>query len=255
MSATRVHHRFEVGATGRFEIDIAAGEVRMRNGSPGVLEVTVEANDASQIEVSQIGDTVSVRKPWGWSGRRRQVVVTAEVPAGTEVTVSSASANIRLEGTYGTTRLHTVSGDIDVGDIERGEVDSTSGDVQMRASGSLEASTVSGDITVGHVRGRLKASLTSGDLRADLVDGDADVATMSGDVVIGRCDGDEIALRSVSGDLRLALPAGIRVEPDISTVSGSTSLPRSPAPPSPEPRRRVRLRLRTVSGDIRLDRA
>jgi DUF4097 and DUF4098 domain-containing protein YvlB len=251
---SRNHHRFEVGALARLEVEIATGEVRLRNGAPGVVVLTVETSEANQIDVSQNGDTIAVRKPWGWVGRRRQVVVTAEVPPGTEITVSSVSAPVRLDGQYGNSRVHTISGDIDVDRIERGEVDSTSGDVQLRTTGALEVSTISGDVTVGHVRGRLKASHTSGDLRAQRIDGDAEVATMSGDVVIGRCDGDEVSLRSVSGDIKLGLPAGIRVEPEISTVSGSTSLPKPTHDAVPEPRRRVRLRLRTVSGDIRLER-
>lgn len=251
---TRALHRLEVGPLARLEIDIVAGEVRVRTGQPGVVALTIETNDASQIEVTQTGDTVSVHKPWGWSGRRRQVMVQAEVPEGTDIVVTATSAEVRLDGTFGATKVHTVSGNITVGTIERGEVDSTSGDVKLRTTGALEASTISGDVTVGHVRGRLKASLTSGDLRADRVDGDAEVATMSGDVAIARCDGDDIAIRSVSGDLRLALPAGIRVEPDIATVSGKAVLPSAPALPSVGERRRVRLRLRTVSGDIRLER-
>jgi DUF4097 and DUF4098 domain-containing protein YvlB len=243
-----------VGVHPRLEIDIVAGEVRASVGPAGIVAVTIETNDASQIEVTQTGDTVSVHKPWGWSGRRRQVMVYAQVPDGTDIVVSATSAEVRLDGAFGTTRVHTISGNITIGSIQRGEVDSTSGDVQLRTTGALEASTISGDVTVGHVRGRLKASLTSGDLRVDRVDGDTEVATMSGDVAIGRCDGDDIAIRSVSGDLRLALPSGIRVEPDIATVSGKAVLPTSPAAPVSGERRRVRLRLRTVSGDIRLDR-
>jgi DUF4097 and DUF4098 domain-containing protein YvlB len=253
-SPTRAIHRLEVGAQPRLEVDIVAGEVRVRVGPPGVVSLTIETNDASQIEVTQTGDTVSVHKPWGWSGRRRQVLVHAEVPEGADIVVSATSAEIRLDGSFGATKVHTVSGDITVGTIDRGEVDSTSGDVKLHTTGTLEASTISGDVTVGHVRGRLKASLTSGDLRADRVDGNAEVATMSGDVAIGRCDGDDIAIRSVSGDLRLALPGGIRVEPDIATVSGKAVLPSTPAAPTTGERRRVRLRLRTVSGDIRLER-
>jgi DUF4097 and DUF4098 domain-containing protein YvlB len=249
------HHRFDVSAHARFECDVVSGEVRVRNGVDGAISVTVETADPGTIEVVQLGDSVSVRRPAGWGGRRRQVVVTAEVPAGTDLRISATSAEVRLDGTFGSSRVHAVSGDITIDTIDRGEVDSGSGDIQLRASGSLEVSSLSGDINVHHVRGTLRASLTSGDLRADMVDGDVEVATMSGDVVIGRCDGDEIALRSVSGDLRLGLPAGITVEPEISTVSGSTTLPGGGAQPVDGPRRRVRLRLRTVAGDIRLERA
>jgi hypothetical protein len=53
----------------------------------------------------------------------------------------------------------------------------------------------------------------------------------------------------------IGLPAGIRVEPDISTLSGRTRLPeQSSAAPTDAPRRSVRLKLRTVSGDIEISR-
>ena len=248
-------HTFQIGESPRFEVSIASGEVRLRNGAAGTISLTVESQDADQVEVTRTGDTVVVRRPNSWSGRRRRVNVVATVPAGTDIDVNAVSADMRLDGRYGTTRLRTVSGDVEIGDIGRADVGSTSGDVDMRSSGALEVSSVSGDITVGHVKGRLRASLTSGDLRADEVDGDAEVSSMSGDIHIGRCGGDDINARSVSGDVRVGLPGGIRVEPDISTVSGSTSLPQGPAASTDGPRRRVRLRLRTVSGDIRIDRA
>lgn len=254
MTTTR-HHQFTVADHPRLEVELTSGDLRVRNGAPGTIALTVETSDADQVEVSQIGDTVTVHRPRNWSGRRRRVSVVATVPAGTDLAVTSVSAEVRLEGDYGATTIRTISGDVAVDRIGRGELGSTSGDLELRVTGALDVSTVSGDVTVGHVQGRLKASLTSGELRAERVDGDAEVASMSGDVVIGRCDGDEVHARSVSGDLRIGLPAGIRVDPDISTVSGSTSLPKGPPQVTDGPRRRVRLRLRTVSGDIRLERA
>ena len=53
-------------------------------------------------------------------------------------------------------------------------------------------------------------------------------------------------------DVRIGLPSGIRVEADLSTVSGRASLP-DPAAAGGD-RRPVRLRLKTVSGDIRVER-
>ena len=51
------------------------------------------------------------------------------------------------------------------------------------------------------------------------------IGTTSGDVRIDRADGSSIGVKCISGDVTLGLPAGIRVEPDISTLSGRTSLP------------------------------
>lgn len=257
MSASdRTRHAFTVGDHPRLEVEIAAGDVRVRVGQPGNVVVTVEASDAAQIEVSHVGDTVVVRKPRGWGTKRRHVIINVEVPAGIDLDISTVSGEIRLEGSYGNARVHTISAEVAIDTIRRAEVDSTSGDVQLRATGALDVSSISGDVRVGLVQGRLRASLTSGTLRVDRVEGDADVASMSGNVVIGRCDGDDVALRSVSGDLQLGLPTGIRVEPEITTVSGRTSLPSAaaPAPATSAPRRRVRLRMRSVSGDIRIER-
>ena len=250
MSASdRTRHAFTVGDHPRLEVEIAAGDVRVRVGQPGNVVVTVEAADAGQIEVSHVGDTVVVRKPRGWGTKRRHVIINVEVPVGIDLDISTVSGEIRLEGSFGNARVHTISADVSIDTIRRAEVDSTSGDVQLRATGALDVSSIS-------VQGRLRASLTSGTLRVDRVEGDADVASMSGNVVIGRCDGDDVALRSVSGDLQLGLPTGIRVEPEITTVSGRTSLPAAaaPAPATSAPRRRVRLRMRSVSGDIRIER-
>ena len=39
--------------------------------------------------------------------------------------MSATSAEVRLDGSFGATKVHTVSGDITVGTIERGEVTPT----------------------------------------------------------------------------------------------------------------------------------
>ena len=96
--------------------------------------------------------------------------------------------------------------------------------------------------------------LASGELRVDRCDGDVSVKSTSGSTRIGHCDGSEISVRSISGDVRMGLPSGIRVEADISTVSGKASLP-EPAAPTGGERRPVRLKLKTVSGDVRIVRS
>jgi DUF4097 and DUF4098 domain-containing protein YvlB len=259
VTASRAHHRFTVGDRARLEVEIAAGDVKVRTAPHDAVVLTIDTADPSQVEIIQVGDSISVRHLGRW-GRKRHVVVVAEVPEGADIRIITVSADVRLDGRLGATQARTVSGNIGIERIDRGNLDSTSGDLHLTTSdGALNVSTVSGNVSVGQIRGRLTASLTSGDLRVDLVDGDVEVSTMSGDVAIGRCDGDSLSVKSVSGDLAIGLPSGIRVEPDISTLSGSTSLPK-PSKDSfgagfGETRRRVRLRLRTVSGDIRLLRA
>jgi hypothetical protein len=218
-------------------IDLPSGTVEVRGVDTTTVTVHLDTDQPAEWEVSQFGDTVSVRAPRRRGLRLRSAKVAVEAPIGTHVDINAASADITLTGTLGEVRVRSASGDVRANVVDR-----------------LDVNTASGDVRVGTVHGKLTCSTASGDIRADLVGDDLDAGTASGDVRVDCCGGGSIDAKSVSGDIQLGLPAGIRVEPDIATMSGRTTLPKSPAPPSPEPRRTVRVRLRSVSGDIAIER-
>jgi len=247
---------FTVGQQARVEINVPAGTIQVNAGEPGTISVLIDAADANDFEVTQMGDVVSVRQPSRWLARGRGVQVIVRVPSGSDVNVNGASADVKLRGALGVARLRTASGDVEAEQVTRLELTTASGDARIDESeGDATLNSASGDLNLKRVGGRLSASTASGDMRANRVGGGVEVGTVSGDVSIGRCDGDEIAIKTVSGDIHVGLPSGIRVNPDISTLSGSTRLP-DPAPSDASTERRaVRLRVRTVSGDIRIERA
>jgi DUF4097 and DUF4098 domain-containing protein YvlB len=180
----------------------------------------------------------------------------ALVPEGSHVEVVTASADIRLLGSLGHTRTRASSGDVEVEQAITVDAKASSGDIKVFAtSGDLTAATSSGDIAARRVGGRFSASVSSGDVSAQEVTGDLDLASTSGDIEIRRCDGDELTVRCVSGDVLVGLPSGIRVEPDLSTISGTTKLPAPTTALAATDRRRVRLRVKTISGDITIVRA
>jgi DUF4097 and DUF4098 domain-containing protein YvlB len=248
---------FEVDQHVVIHIDLPAGNILVRAGASGVVGVAIDASAPESMEVAQIGDDITIR-----AGRRsRSARIAVDAPVGSDVTIKGASVDVVARGALGALRLRTASGDVRADDLVRADVTLASGDARLdMVRHDAAITTTSGDITVGSVGGRLAGSLASGDLRADTVVGDVEVETASGDVTIQRCDGSSVAVRSVSGDVRLGLPAGIRVEPEISTLSGKVTLPdpggRDPAGnDAGVVRRSVRVRLRTVSGDIRIHRA
>jgi hypothetical protein len=230
---------FAVAGHVHVDIDVTAGSVLVRTAASGTVAVSVDTANASDFSIALMGDTVTVR-----AGRRsRSARVLVDCPAGTDVSVRGASLELAARGPLGSLRVRTASGDVEADDVVR-----------------LEASTASGDLRVGLVRSVLSGSVASGDLRIERVGGDIDFGSASGDVSIGRCDGSSIAIRSLSGDLRIGLPSGIRVDPEISTLSGRVVLPKPAGAARGDSagageRRSVRLRLRTVSGDIRVERA
>jgi DUF4097 and DUF4098 domain-containing protein YvlB len=250
----RREERFEVGELARVDVDISTGSVQARTGPVGVVEVVVDAGGADQFEVSRLGDTVTVRAPSGWFARGGKANVSVVVPPRTDMAINVSTAEINLRGDLGALRLRTASADVAVDEATRVEAHSASGDVRIGAAGEAHVSSASGDIRIGHVLGGLTASSASGDVSADRVGGRVDVSTTSGDIRLRRCDGDDIGAKTVSGDISLGLPPGIRVVPDISTLSGSTTLPKGPVSSAEVPRRTVRIRARAVSGDVRIER-
>ena len=216
------------------DIDVTAGAVLVRTAASGTVSVSIDTANASDFTIALMGDTVVAR-----AGRRsRSARVVIDCPAGSDVSVHGASLDVTARGPLGSLRVRTASGDVEADDVVR-----------------FEATSASGDMRLGLVRTTVSGSVASGDLRIERVGGDIEFGSASGDVSIGRCDGSSIELRSLSGDVRVGLPSGIRVEPEISTLSGKVVLPTTARTEVTGERRSVRLRLRTVSGDVRVERA
>ena len=266
----RRDERFVVGDRAHLDVSVAAGQLEVIAGSANEIRVAVDGSNADELEISQIGDTVSIRESPRWLSRNRSIRLLVEVPPRTPLTVKSSSMDVVARGQFGELRCRTASGDVHLDDVDRLEVSTASGDVRVRVvNGDAEFNSASGDVTATTVTGRLTAQLASGDLVADIVGEGLSIGTSSGDVRIGRCDGSDINIKTVSGDIVVGLPTGIRVDPDIATMSGKVSLPSAASKPSKQPseqsteqpngqpteRRSVRLRLRAVSGDVRVLRA
>lgn len=84
-------------------------------------------------------------------------------------------------------------------------------------------SSVSGDVEVSGVTGRVHASAVSGDVRVKNVSGSVSASAVSGDVevVVDRLEGDDdMKFSSVSGDVNVKLPANLAADVDMSSFSG-----------------------------------
>ena len=123
---------------------------------------------------------------------------------------------------------HTVSGDLTVTGV-RGQVEiqSVSGDVTVEdVQGPLWLKSVSGDCTCVGFVGSLEANTVSGDLSFERCRvREADIVTVSGDLSVeGDLDrGEEHRVRTISGDVDLSL-AGSAYEILYKTMSGDVSL-------------------------------
>ncbi len=230
---------------------------------------------AARIESTRRGDvfqvTVEVRTRHGvwisFSGGPDIRLGTPEMrlriscPAGAELDVKTKSADLEAHGEYGDVDVKTASGDLSIETARNTNVKTASGDVHFETvSGILDVKTVSGDVHVASVAGNANFQVVSGDVFVHDAGGSISGTSVSGDqryeaVVNGR-----VELRAVSGDLGIGVRRGSRVFIDANTVSGSTSsefeLADAPAQPAPaEDAPLVEVFAKTVSGDVRLERA
>jgi hypothetical protein len=85
-------------------------------------------------------------------------------------------------------------------------------------------SSVSGDVEISGVTGRVHASAVSGDVRVKNVSGSVSASAVSGDVevAVDRLEGgDDMKFSSVSGDVSVHLPSSLDADVDMSSFSGS----------------------------------
>lgn len=249
-------HRFHTPGGLELRVDVPAGDVDVRTAEGEESVVLVEGDErlVEQTRVDLEGRTlvVSLRERQAFGIRfpiaallrgSAGLRVRVSVPHGSGATVSTASADTRIEGRLASLRVTTASGDVTVaGEIEGGAtVKTVSGDVRIdRVGGSLVCQTVSGDVHVGRVGGSVEAQSVSGDVRLEsLRDGHVRFASVSGDVGVGVEEGSflDVDAGSASGDLSSEVP--LAAEPAPGGAQGPT----------------IVLRGRTVSGDLRIFRA
>jgi len=283
---------FETPGPVRLDLEMPAGEIEIATANTEETHVELEAlssNEqvqemvaAARIESTRRGDvfhvTVEVRTRHGvwisFSGGPDIRLGTPEMrlriscPTGAELDVKTKSADLEAHGDYGDVDVKTASGDLSVETLRSAHVKTASGDVHFQTVGGiLDAKTVSGDVHVGAVAGDANLQTVSGDVFVHDAGGSISASSVSGDqryeaVVNGR-----VEVRAVSGDIGVGIRRGSRVFIDANTVSGSTSsefeLSDAPAPPPApvadapplEDAPLVEIYAKTVSGDVRLERA
>ncbi len=125
-------------------------------------------------------------------------------------------------------KIKTISGDVRIQDIEgRVIAETVSGDVGISdMSGDIDAKTTSGDIRVQNMIGSIKMDSTSGDIRVENLHllGSNSVETISGDInlAIERLQA-SLSAETTSGDVTLKLPSEASARIVAETTSGDIS--------------------------------
>jgi len=185
-----------------------------------------------EVEVTERAGRVEARTHYPRTENRSinvSVSYTVTAPAGIRVEARSISGDLRVSGIKGAVEAETTSGEVVIENGERVErAKSISGDVEVQGvkqDGTLEASSVSGDVRVRDVQvRRLELNSVSGDVEVGPITCEtAEMKSTSGDVeYTGSLQrGGRYELRTHSGTVRLTITGEVGFELDASSFSGS----------------------------------
>jgi DUF4097 and DUF4098 domain-containing protein YvlB len=183
------------------------------------------------------------------------------LPAGADLRVSTASADTRARGEYGSIELNSGSGDVEVDRIAaEASLKTASGDLRLESvEGDAEVASASGDVEIARIAGAGRIRSASGDVTLREAGTELTVQTASGDQVIGAVTVGKVTLQSASGDVEVGIRRGSRLWVDAKSMSGDTSseleLDETGAGARDDEGPLVELRATTMSGDIRVVRA
>lgn len=245
--------RFEIAGPARLVLRLPAGEVRLVSGREGEVVVRARASesDLDRLVITGRGDTVTVEAERSGWGRWATVDVEIAVGEAPEVRARLASGNLVLRTAVGEVDVSSASGGVEAGIVERRlTARLASGDLDATAAGSLDVVSASGDIRLDKVLGSAQVKTASGDVILGTVAGDLSVRTASGEVAVSRLEGGRLDAKTVSGDVRVGVPAGRRYAVSLQSLSGEV---RTEFPVSGESAGApARLQVATISGDIRI---
>ena len=268
--------------TGTVDLQTVSGSIRVEKLN-GAVSVRSSSGDITLMGLNNAGD-MGVRTV---SGDVELRDVTAD-----SLTAQTSSGKFTLTGLSdaGDGEVRTVSGDVKLRDVAGHSLTAhtSSGKIQLdegTLSGTLDLETTSGNVTAVGIRAtsyRLHSS--SGDLTLDGCGGPLDIRTVSGRIEVENGTEAELAIetssgkiqfsgslytqgehrvKSVSGDVRLVLPADAAFDLDIETVSGSIQTEFAVTMTQFDKRRVAGevngggplLRINTSSGDVTLESA
>ena len=172
-AATPIDQSRPLDPRGRVEIDNLKGRVEVRAWDRPEVKITGSLG-AGVEKFSVEGDERSLRIEVKYPNRARNTEPTmliVQVPLQAELEVSTVSADIDVHGVAPRElSLESVSGDISAnGAPRRASVESVSGDLALTFnSGDVEASAVSGDLNLGgRLTGEVAVETVSGNMRVD----------------------------------------------------------------------------------------
>jgi DUF4097 and DUF4098 domain-containing protein YvlB len=272
LSGKSIDERRPLNADGRISVNNVSGTVNVTAWDRNEVYVSGQiGSGVDRVDIS--GDasalSIAVRMPKRAHNYAGDTDLKLYVPAMARVELETVSADVAAEGLKGPLRVNTVSGDTRLS-VKSPEVavTSVSGDVILHApSSTTRVNSVSGDLHVSGAQGELAAETVSGNLELD--GGKFSLLrlkSISGDmrVAVTLTDKARVTGETLSGGIAMSLPSDLSGSAALSSFSGDAVLEGLQPTDSRDRNKKreyqwgggdgVKINLSSFSGDIRVQR-
>jgi len=202
--------------------DLPAGATLRVVTRRGHVEVTAEDRRDVAVETSGTleAKTAADGKTLILDARRSSARLEVRCPSGTNVSVGTISGHVTLSGAFGSVGVATTSGSVSVDRAARVDLRSVSGDLSVASCGDrCRLLTASGRINADAI-GSADVCSASGAVHLGRTAGPVSVCTVSGEVELGASGKDNVAVRTVSGAIKVNVPQGRQPSVHLRSVSG-----------------------------------
>jgi DUF4097 and DUF4098 domain-containing protein YvlB len=210
-------------------IDNFYGDVTVRDGEEGFIEVVASKRAAREMDLERIkveitqGDSgLEIRTgiPSDPNNVSADLEITA--PADAQVDLQSGGGDIAIIGIAGRIKAVTGGGDIEVWEAKSPlDVHTAGGNITIfGAKDGLHAETDGGDIEIHDAHGETSVSTGGGNVQILGANGEVQMSTGAGDIDYQGHPQDTCRFDTGRGHIKLKLPADINVRVELETADG-----------------------------------
>ncbi|MBD1584278.1 DUF4097 family beta strand repeat-containing protein [Pseudoalteromonas sp. S16_S37] len=249
-TAEQIDEQITIPANGKIVIENQRGDITIKTWDEDSFKVTGTLDEKAKgykLETKGSVTEFIVHMPKqykGWKNTSDGSKLTIHMPKNSELNFEGVSVDINASQLYAGTYIKTVKGDIRVADLKgKISLQTINGSIDgANLNGNIHYETVNGEINDRDSQGKLKLNAVNGDIESDTNAQDVRLENVNGEVdlrineltdlqlntVNGEIDvrikklkaNANINMETVSGDLRLYLPADISARFDIDMHAG-----------------------------------
>jgi DUF4097 and DUF4098 domain-containing protein YvlB len=233
-------------------IDVPVGDVRLTAGERTDTVVSVEPADPANAEDRQVAEQTRVHYANGhlvvkgpklrsWRLRRSgSVVVTVELPAGSQLSGAGGVTEFRSDGSLGDCRVRTGAGRVQLDEVRNLSVKSGASNISVeRATGQTEISVATGEVRlrelgsaavikksnddtwIGRADGDLRVTTANGDISVDVANASVSAKTANGSLRVGDAARGSVGLETHLGDIEVGVREGTAAWLDVRSTAGA----------------------------------